>query len=301
MKRKFESQMIGRWRLIAAHIGLSVISAVLPASIANAQADLPVDRRSQVSPARASRIEALASKIFPNGRLDWNAEQVVFPDGRQLKFNFSLYEEKQSRNGDSTFVIASMAPGEKHSRAVESVQSFRGGEADIHRCKLNIIRIDKKGTSLGYKEVGLNLGDAPSTCDNVNFDYAYQSVGKTPPQLMGLPEPDWPLVIINYTTIHVMPDAWATITWAAVLDTDTLQWASRLPVFFNGMRRDRKSAAFAIRNDRGQIGGDQWLFYGLNEHGNKPKWEVRLPCKIGSCKVEPQVVINAALKSSAWD
>lgn len=266
-----------------------------------AASDLGVDRRSQVSPARASRMELLASKMFPGCTLDWNHEQVVRSDGSRIGFSLGIYEEQVNRNDKSIFIIASRAPDESENRSVERKMAFQQVGEGMPHCKLHLLLIDTSGMASVYKETGLDVPDIPSTCYRVGFDYAYESAGVLSPQLRGEPDPLFPWVVVNFTTLHFQADAWATVTWAGVLDTNTMKWVSRLPVWFHGKRRDRKEAAFAIRNDRGESGGGQWLFFGLNGHGDEPKWKVRVPCKVGSCKVDPKAIIDSAFESSAWD
>lgn len=279
-------------------IGLAFFSVPEPFRNTLAQTLAPLSRRAQLSPERALRMEALLLKMFPGATLDWNTEQIVYPDVRRQGFNFGLFEEKPQRKEGATLLIASPMPEDRHAKAIEQMQSFRGSPVDIPRCKLYLMRVDTGGKVLGFKESVPDLGDFATTCDRANFGYAYDSAGVVPPQYRGQPESAWPWVVISYTSYHSLPDAWATVTWAAVLDTETMQWVNRVPVFFEGMRRDRKSAAFAIRNDRGATGGGQWLFSGFND-GDEPDWQLRRPCKAGSCKVEASAVIDAAFQRSA--
>ena len=267
-----------------------------------APAQPPIGRRDQVSPARAQRMEALLSRAFPGATLDWDREQLAYPDGRRVAFTFGFYRE-QPRGGE-VFAIASHAPDERQRDTVRRLQAFGTPPADQPpaappSCKLSLMRADGAGAVLGYKETGIDIVGVASTCDRVNFEYAYDSAGLPSPALTGLAAPAWPLVLINYSTLHVVPDAWATITWAAVLDTDVLAWVSRLPVFFHGTRRDGRSAVFAIKNDRGG-GGGAWVFSGFNERGDQPRWQARVPCQATGCKVEPEAVLDEALRSSAW-
>jgi len=163
-------------RPTGACLTLAVLFVVEAIGFARAQTPAPPSRRAQLSPERATRMEALLLKMFPGAALDWNSERLVYPDGRRQFFSFGIYEERLQPGERSTFLIASPKPEERHGKA----------------------------------------------------------------------------------------------------------------------------AAFAIRNDRGASGGGQWLFYGLNERGDQPRWQVRLPCKSGSCKAEPEAILGAASQSAAW-
>ena len=282
--------------MVARVLVLAAATVVLAAEVTLAQ--VPKGRRDQVSPARAQRMEALLSRAFPGATLDWDREQLVYPDGRRIAFTFGFYRERPQEG--EVFAVASHAPDERQREAIRQLQAFRTPAADVPRCTLSLMRADAAGTVLGYKETGIDLPDAASTCDRVNFDYAYASAGLPPPALSGRAAPAWPLVLISYSTLHALPDAWVMIAWAAVLDTDSLTWISRLPVFLQGMRRDGRSATFAIKNDRGGGASDTWVFSGFNERGDQPRWQGRGPCRAGGCRVEPRAVLDEALLSPAW-
>jgi len=278
--------------------GLPVFAATMLVFATLVLAQVPQSRRDQVRPERAQRMEALSSRAFPGAALDWEREQLVYSDGRRAAFTFRLYQEHPQ--GRETLVIASGDPDERQRDALRKLQAFQPLPGDLPPCRLSLMRVDAGGHVLGYKESAVEIESVLSVCDRASLDYAYESAGVPPPQLTGRPAPMWPYVLVNVTTAHAQPDMWATITWATVLDTDTLQWVSRLPVFFNGMRRNREAAAFAIKNDRGQSASGVWVFSGINERGDQPRWQVRVPCQAGGCTVAPQAVLDAAAQSAAW-
>ena len=278
--------------------GLAVLATIVVAVANVAAAQMPHSRRDLVRPERAERMEALVSRSFPGAALDWDREQLVYADGRRVAFTFRLYEEYPQ--GRETLVIASRDPDERQREALRRLQAFQTLPADVPPCTLSLMRADASGSVLDYKESIVDIESVLSVCDRASLDYAYESAGVPPPQLTGRPAPTWPYIFVNVTTAHAQPDMWAVITWAAVLDTNTLEWVSRLPVFFNGMRRNRQAAAFAIKNDRGRAASGAWVFSGFNERGDQPRWQFSVPCKAGGCVVEPQAVLDAATQSTAW-
>jgi hypothetical protein len=263
-----------------------------------AAAQMPHSRRDLVRPERAQRMESLVSQAFPGAVLDWDREQLVYADGRRVAFTFRLYQEYPQ--GRETLVIASRDPDERQRDALRRLQTFQTLPPDVPPGRISLMRADAGGRVLGYKESAVEIESVVSVCDRASLDYAYESAGIPPPQFTGRPAPAWPYVLVNITTAHMQPDMWAVITWAAVLDTDTLQWVSRLPVFFNGMRRTGQAAAFAIRNDRGQGASGVWVFRGFSERGDQPRWQLSVPCSAGDCTVAPQSVLDAAAQSAAW-
>jgi len=278
--------------------GLPVLAATVLVFATLALAQVSQGRRDLVRPERAQRMEALLSRAFPGAALNWDRDQLVYPDGHRVAFTFRLYEEYPQ--GRETLVIASGDPDERQRDALRKLQAFQPLPGDVPPCRLSLMRADAGGYVLGYKESAVEIESVLSVCDRVSLDYAYESAGVPLPQLTGRPAPIWPYVLVNVTTAHAQPDMWAVITWATVLDTDALQWVSRLPVFFNGTRRDRQAAAFAIKNDRGQSASGTWVFSGFNERGDQPRWQFRVPCRAGGCTVAPQAVLDAAAQSAAW-
>jgi hypothetical protein len=249
--------------------------------------------RDVVPPERAARTEALIARAFPGATLDWDRSELVYPDGRRVPFSFRFNQEH--RRDRESLVVASAAVGGRDDEALEQALTFRPQAVALPRCRLNLMRVDAGGAVLGYKETTFDPADTSSVCDQANFDFPYLSAGLPPPT--GGP-PAWPLVLINVTTIHTLPDARAAIRWAAVLDTDRLAWVSRLPYWVDAYRRDGRRAAFQIKNDRGVGGGGVWLFDGVDGGPGGPNWQLRAPCARSGCMVEPREVLDAVMQAS---
>lgn len=278
-----------------------LITLFLMVDLAPAQMQMTASRRDMVSKERAQRMEAMIDKAYPGVSLDWDREQLVYPNGNRVSFTFQLYKELPQPNDNAVLVIASHTMNEKMKNdAVQQIQNFRGQPTEFPVCRLSLMRSAPYGRVLGYKEITIDVPDVPSSCSNVNFDYAYGSAGVLPPFSSAASAPNWPWVIINYTTLHALPDAWATITWAAVLDTDTLRWVTRLPVWFEGRRRDGKATVFAIHNDHGKSGGNEWVFSGYDGREENVPWQYRTACSAGDCRVDPRLVLDSVLSSGRW-
>lgn len=75
----------------------------------------------------------------------------------------------------------------------------------------------------------------------------------------------------------------------------TLEWNREELVHADGRR-----GALAIRNDSGGSAHEQREFHGLTLQVDRPHWRVSVPCKLGTCKVEPSRILDAAIGGDGW-
>src|SRR5262249_1513550 len=201
---------------------------------------------------------------------DWDRSELVYADGRRVPFTFRFFRER--RQDRESLVVATASVGGRDDEALEQTLTFRPAAVALPRCRLNLMRVDAGGAVLGSKETTFEPVAPPRVCAQANFDFPYQSAGLAAPT--GGPRA-WPLVLINVTTIHTLPDSRAAIRWAAVLDTDRLAWVSRLPYWVDAYRRGGQRAALQIPNDRGGGGGGAWPFSGIDGGPGGPAWPGR--------------------------
>ena len=274
------------------------LAFLLSAAIAQAQNATPVQgARALVSPERAARREALLSQMFPGGCLDWDRDEIVFPDGRRKAVGLGFYAESTMRPDGEMFVMAGTKPDDAQNKSIEALQSLRQASVDGPSCKLSFLRLDRSGKVLGFKQAGPDISGVFTACSRADLENAHASAGALSPKMRGQPEPAWPWVFVQYSSVHALPDAWAIVTWAAVFDSEAERWVSRLPVYINGARRKGGEFVFAVQNDRGEARDGNWSFHGLTGRGDTPAWTARTRCAPAKCVVAPELVIDAALSS----
>lgn len=93
-------------------------------------------------------------------------------------------------------------------------------------------------------------------------------------------------MVVSYTSLHKGPDWTAVITWAALLDTETMTWLARVPVAVSRKdRAGRQTTEFIVREP---AGAGEVLF-----RGRITGRSFRYPCAMASCTVPPEKALDA--------
>lgn len=240
-----------------------------------------------VSPELRLVADALVDRAFPGGRLDWARGTITHGDatgpnaGRSERLSLQGFQWRPESG--QAFVIASPELTERLDRISRSLDdpeapplSRLGGPLP---CRVSAMRITEAGEVTGYREAIAEVPGAASSC--VGFDFGVQA--HTTEDQSGKP---WPLVLVSMISLHRGPDWSARINWAALLNTETMNWRMRIPV---AITRRTASGEFFDYLSADRVGDAM-----LQVRGKSSKLELDLACPQARCLVPPAAVLEAA-------
>ena len=242
-----------------------------------------------VSPELRLVADALVDRAFPGGRLDWARGTIAHGDpsgpnaGRSERLSLQGFQWRPEAG--QAFVIASPELTERLDRISRSLDdpdapplSRLGGPLP---CRVSAMRITEAGEVTGYREAIAEVPGSASSC--VGFDFgvrAWESEDQS-----GKP---WPLVLVSMISLHRGPGWSARINWAALLNTETMNWRMRIPMAIT--RRNVNGEFFDYLS--AERAGDAMLML----RGKASKFELDLACPQARCLVPPSAVIEAAMR-----
>src|SRR5262249_46924615 len=129
-----------------------------------------------------------------------------------------------------------------------------------------------------YKEATPEVSAPATTCLELAGDTG----------LLGVPErPNgpWPVVGVVYGSVHRTPGGYTAITWAAVLNTDTMTWLNRIPIEVT-RHSAGQSTSEVLAREPVPTGA-------LRLTGGTTQRTVTVPCELLWCKVTPELVLRS--------
>ena len=244
--------------------------------------------RSPMPPeAMVSVMLELMARALPGGRLDFGANVVTWPDGRRERVAFAGSAGLVVQ-GDELFFIAAFDLPDRLNAVLAKLASSTPVSRSEAACRIIAMRFRGASTLgsatpgvpelLDYKEATPDVPGAATSCVGLGTETDLLGVQRR------LDRP-WPLVGVVYGSVHLTADGYTAITWAAVLDTDTMTWLNRVPIGVT-----HHGAGEATSED---LVSERLLPAVLRFTGESTRRTVTVPCELASCKVTPEVVLRA--------
>ena len=228
----------------------------------------------------------LVARALPGGQLDFGANVVTWPDGRRERVAFT--GSAGLVQGDELLFIAAFDLRDRLDAVLANLASSTPVSRSEAACRIIAMRFRGASTIgratpgvpelLDYKETTPDVPGAATRCAELGTETDLLGVQKR------LDRP-WPPVGVVYGSVHPTPDGYTVITWAAVLDTDTMTWLNRVPI---GVTHHGAGAATSE-----DLARERLLPAVLRLTGASTSRMVDVPCELASCKVTPEVVLRA--------